>query len=402
MNIAVNYHLNREEIAPDSPGRAGRLAKVVVFDDLRAAEPFWRRLERNKAWATPYQRFDLLAAWQHHVGVRKGITPFIVIGFDAGEEPLFLLPFGSKRTGPFGLVRFLGSKHASFNIGLWRRDLVATVTAEDIDDIVARIVAGGHRIDLLALFSQPSSWAGIANPLACWRHQLSVDQSVRLTLASAAGFRAEDTLTPSMRTRIRKKERKLRALDGYRYIQASAAADIDRLLDTFFALKAVHMSSQGLGNVFAEPGVADFLRQACHDELPGGRPLIEIHALEGDGEVLALYGAVVDDLRFSSMFNTYTLGKHARHSPGLILLQHMIADCAQRGPHSFDLGVGKAHYKSFFCKEPEPLFDTFLALTPRGQLAAPAFRATFAAKRMIKAKPILWAGVQFLRRFRAS
>src|SRR5580698_4447734 len=129
MNIALNYRLDREEVAPDSLGRAGTFAKVVVLDDLRAAEPFWRRLERDDAWGTPYQRFDLLAAWQHHVGAKKGITPFIVIGFDDDGEPLFLLPFGSKRTGPFGLVRFLGSKHASFNIGLWRRDRVAAVSA---------------------------------------------------------------------------------------------------------------------------------------------------------------------------------------------------------------------------------------------------------------------------------
>jgi CelD/BcsL family acetyltransferase involved in cellulose biosynthesis len=205
-----------------------------------------------------------------------------------------------------------------------------------------------------------------------------------------------------MASRLRIKERKLKKLAGYRYLQATSTADIDRLLDAFFALKAVHMRSQGLTNVFAEPGVAQFVRQASHIELGDGRPLIELHALEGDGEVLALFGAVVDPYRFSAMFNTDTLSKHARHSPGLILLQHMIAACAQRGSRSFDIGVGRAHYKSFFCKEPEPLFDTFLALTPRGQLAAPAFRAAFAAKRMIKGKPALWAAVQFLRRFRAS
>ena len=84
------------------------------------------------------------------------------------------------------------------------------------------------------------------------------------------------------------------------------------------------MRAQGLTNVFAEPGVAEFVRQASHIKLPDGRPLIELHALEGDGEVLALYGAVVDAYRFSAMFNTYTLSEHARHSPGLILLQHMI------------------------------------------------------------------------------
>lgn len=205
-----------------------------------------------------------------------------------------------------------------------------------------------------------------------------------------------------MRSRLRVKERKLKKLARYGYIQATSAADIDRLLDAFFALKAVHMRAQGLTNVFAEPGVAAFVRQAAHVKLQNGRPLIEIHALEGDGEVLALYGAVVDPYRFSAMFNTYTLSQHARHSPGLILLQHMIGTCAERGARSFDIGVGRAHYKSFFCKEPEPLFDTFLALTPRGRLAAPAFRAAFAAKRMIKTKPALWAAVQFTRRFRAG
>jgi CelD/BcsL family acetyltransferase involved in cellulose biosynthesis len=205
-----------------------------------------------------------------------------------------------------------------------------------------------------------------------------------------------------MRSRLRIKERKLKKLAGYGYVQPTSAADIDRLLDAFFALKAVHMRSQGLTNVFAEPGVAAFVRQASHIRLADGRPLIELHALEGDGEVLALYGAVVDPYRFSAMFNTYTLSSHARHSPGLILLQHMIAACAQRGARSFDIGVGRAHYKSFFCKEAEPLFDTFLPLTPRGRLAAPAFRATFAAKRMIKSKPALWAAVQFFRRFRAG
>ena len=59
------------------------------------------------------------------------------------------------------------------------------------------------------------------------------------------------------------------------------------------------------------------------------------------------------------MFNTYTLGENARHSPGLVLLTHMVADSAARGLRSFDIGVGRAHYKSFFCREPEPLFDTF-------------------------------------------
>jgi len=397
MSIAVNYHAGQANTAPACLPWAGRVVRTEVFDDIAAAEPFWRALEHDDAWATPYQRFDLLAAWHRHVGVGKGIVPFIVIGFDVAGRPLFLWPFGRKQVGPFTVAGFLGSKHASFNIGLWRRDIAATIDEGDVRNLLAQIATGP--VDLLALYSQPLSWAGLANPFALLPRQLAAEDGSCLNIGPGG---AEAAVSPAMRSRLRVKERKLKKLARYGYIQATSAADIDRLLDAFFALKAVHMRAQGLTNVFAEPGVAAFVRQAAHVKLQNGRPLIEIHALEGDGEVLALYGAVVDPYRFSAMFNTYTLSQHARHSPGLILLQHMIGTCAERGARSFDIGVGRAHYKSFFCKEPEPLFDTFLALTPRGRLAAPAFRAAFAAKRMIKTKPALWAAVQFTRRFRAG
>ena len=87
------------------------------------------------------------------------------------------------------------------------------------------------------------------------------------------------------------------------------------------------------------------------------------------------------------MFNTYTLGDNARHSPGLILLVHMVNESGARGVRSFDIGVGRAHYKSFFCRESEPLFDTFLPLTPRGRLAAAAFGASLRSQAGDQAQP---------------
>jgi CelD/BcsL family acetyltransferase involved in cellulose biosynthesis len=395
MDIAVSYHPGREQRAPATVRSADEVARVEVLHDMTAAEPFWRRLEDGRCLATPYQRFDLLAAWQHHVGARAGVTPWIVTGFDRTGEPIFLWPFGRTKKGPLTLVRFLGSKHANFNLGLWRREAVPAITARGLRDIFAGIADG---VDLVALLSQPPSWNGIANPFSLLPHQASVDMSMRLSLARTDTDAIDDVLSSSMRSRLRTKERKLQKLAGYRYLQARSADDIDRLLERFLALKAAHMAAQGLGNVFAEAGVAEFLRASCHCRLPNGRPLIEIHALEGGGDVLALFGATADDYRFSSMFNSYTLGDNSRHSPGLILLAHMVTECAGRGLRSFDIGVGRAHYKSFFCREPEPLFDTFLPLTPRGRLAAAAFSAGFATKRAIKGNPTLWTAIQALRR----
>jgi CelD/BcsL family acetyltransferase involved in cellulose biosynthesis len=136
--------------------------------------------------------------------------------------------------------------------------------------------------------------------------------------------------------------------------------------------------------------------------LPDGRRLIELHALEAAGEVLALFGCIVDGYRFSCMFNTYTLSEHARYSPGLILIGHMLDGAAERGSRSFDIGVGRAHYKSIFCREQEPLFDTFVGLTPSGRVAAAAMAGGYAVKRGIKRSHALWGAVQSLRRIRAE
>jgi CelD/BcsL family acetyltransferase involved in cellulose biosynthesis len=401
MDIAVSYRPGRDQTAPAAARNAARIARVEVLDDVAAAEPFWRRLETGHVLASPYQRFDLLASWQRHVGARAGIAPYIVVGFDPLGEPALLWPLGRSRLGPLSIVQFLGSKHANFNIGLWRRDLLDSITARDVSDVFDRIATGGPPVDLVMLFRQPWSWNGLANPLALLPHQPSVDVSARLDIDRSAKETIGKVLSASMRGRLRTKERKLERLAGYRYLCATKDSEIVRLLDQFFALKSIHMAEQGLPNVFAEPGVADFLRDICHRRRANGRPLVELHALEGDGEVLALFGTIADDDRVSSMFNTYTLGENARHSPGLILLVHMIGECAGRAMRSFDIGVGRAHYKSLFCKEPEPLFDTFVPLTARGRLAAPAFRAAFAAKRIIKSKAALWAAVQRLRRLRA-
>jgi CelD/BcsL family acetyltransferase involved in cellulose biosynthesis len=396
MTIAITCPGQGLAAAEGLSGEA-RIARVEVLEDMARAEPAWRRLENGSALATAYQRFDLLAAWQQHVGARSGITPFIVIGSDRSEQPLFLWPFGLTRKGPLRIARFLGSKHSNFNLGLWRRDVLPLIGEDDIRSIWRELRTD---IDLLVLCNQPLTWHGASNPFLLLPHQASVDMSARLSLRGLP-TPIDRILSNSMRSRLRNKERKLAKQRGYRYIQAATAEDIDRLLDSFFTFKAGHMAAQGLGNVFAERGVAKFLRAACHRKLGNGRPLIEIHALEVSAEVVALFGITIDGYRCSSMFNTYTLSNNARYSPGLILLEHLVNECGRRGVQTFDIGVGRAQYKSFFCPEPEPLFDSFVPLTLRGRVAAAGFSAAFAAKRTIKQSRTLWAGVQMMRRARA-
>jgi len=207
----------------------------------------------------------------------------------------------------------------------------------------------------------------------------------------------ETRIRNSFRRRLKSKERKLQALPGFRYYLATTDADITRLLDWFFRIKPMRMSEQKLPNVFAEPGVEDFIRCACLTPRGDGR-IIDVHALECDDEVIAIFAGVADGHRYSMMFNTYTMSAISRFSPGLILVRNIIDHYAERGYRAIDLGVGTNEYKRLFCKTAEPIFDSFIPLTMRGKLAAAAISGLNRGKRLVKHDRTLFGLAHTLRR----
>jgi CelD/BcsL family acetyltransferase involved in cellulose biosynthesis len=204
-------------------------------------------------------------------------------------------------------------------------------------------------------------------------------------------------ISTSFRRRLKGKERKLQALPGYRYCVAQTDDEIERLLEAFFHLKPLRMAEQKLPNVFAEPGVEDFIRDACSARLANGGHAIDIHALECDDEVIAIYAGVADGHRFSMMFNTYTMSDNSRYSPGLILMRNIVDHYAGRGYRALDLGIGSDDYKRLFCKSNEPIFDSFVPLSLRGKIAAAAMSGVSRAKHLVKHNPALFQMAQKLR-----
>jgi CelD/BcsL family acetyltransferase involved in cellulose biosynthesis len=97
------------------------------------------------------------------------------------------------------------------------------------------------------------------------------------------------------------------------------------------------------------------------------------------------------------MFNTYTMSGNAKYSPGLILMRDIIDHYASSGYRALDLGIGSDDYKRLFCKNDEPIFDSFIPLTARGRMAASAMSALNRAKHMVKHNPALFEMAQKLR-----
>jgi CelD/BcsL family acetyltransferase involved in cellulose biosynthesis len=373
---------------------SSRIAAVDIFTELAEVEPIWRSLELQHHLSTPYQRFDFLRPWQQLVGAREGLRPLVVVAYDRDRVPLLLLPLVLGQSWGIRVARFMGGKHATFNMPLWNKDFAAVASRADLDPLFAAIRERSG-VDVLAFSQQPLTWQDLPNPFALLRRQPSVNDCPVMTMVPGAPATAR--ISSSVRKRLKSKDSKLQALPGYRYVVAAGDADIKRLLDAFFRIKPLRMAEQKLPNVFAEPGVEGFIRDACMTELIGGGRAIEIHALENDSEVLAIFAGVADGHRFSMMFNTYTVSASSRFSPGLILIRHIVDHYGERGYRALDLGIGSDSYKKLFCKANEPIFDCFLSLSPRGAAVAKALSAAGHAKRLVKNNPALLQMAQRLR-----
>lgn len=397
MNVALLQESSTQFASTDRHA-VGRPARVEVYRELAQAAPDWQRLQAAGALSTPYQRFEWIALWHRHVSAQRGVTPLIVVGSDRDGAPLFLWPFAQRRIGPLIIAEYFGGRHANLNTGLWRRDVAAEMTAVDIDAVLSQ-VAADHGIDLFVLLGQPVRLEGIANPFSLLPRRDAPDEVYALSLSDDSPQEAlKHAVSANMRGRLRSKERKLQSLAGYRYLSPTTVADVDRILDAFFVQKAARLAARGIDNAFAAPEIVAFVRAGCHEGLAAGHPVIELHALEGGGEVIAVFGVAKDARRMSCMFNSYTLGEAGRWSPGLVLLTHIIARCAEQRLATFDLGVGYASYKNFFCRDVDKTFDSFIPFTPLGRLAAMCQQSTRQLKRCIKSNPYLWDATQALRR----
>ena len=374
--------------------KASRIASVDILHDLVPAEAIWRGLEHQQQFSTPYQRFDFLGPWQRQVGKREVLIPFIVIAYDAERRPLLLLPLTLSHRHGVRTACFMGGKHATYNMALWDRDFAADATAVDLDALISGIRQRSEA-DVLALDQQPLRWRDLPNPMALLPNQASVNGCPLMTIVPDEPPTAR--ISTSFRRRLKGKERKLQALPGYRYCVAQTDDEIKRLLEAFFRIKPLRMAEQKLPNVFAEPGVEDFIRDACTARLASGGHAIDIHALECDDEVIAIYAGVADGHRFSMMFNTYTMSDNSRNSPGLILMRNIVDHYGERGYRTLDLGIGSDDYKRLFCKSDEPIFDSFIPLSLRGKVAAAAMSGVNRAKHLVKHNPALFQMAQKLR-----
>ncbi len=376
-----------------SPGRS--FASVSVHADPEAALPVWRELAAVSAM-TPYQAPAWVLPWVETVGDSLGTVPFIVVARDETGRPVALLPLGVQRQGALRVASFLGAKDSNFNMGLFRPGI--DWSPDSLRALLRGAAsASGKPIDLFAFRNQPRVWQGHVNPMLALAGQPSPSFAYKADLMPDAEAFLKAHLSRDTRKKLRQKMNRLRALGPVSVVEAQSPQDRKDILDAFVAQRSERNRAAGIA-ADELPALRRFLDLTVGENGP-----VTFLGLRCGTRIVATLGGLRHNGRFSGMLTSFTADADvARTSPGELLLAEAMTQHGTAGFATFDLGIGEARYKETYCPQTEELFDSLVALTPRGHIIARGERLRLNLKRAIKQSRWAWPLVQRLRRIRAA
>lgn len=377
-------------------------AAVEVFRDVTAVRGIWEELEAA-ASVSIYQTRAFLIPWLETLGAAQKIAPLFVVAKDREDRPLLLLCLGIKTAGPLRIGRFLGEKATNFDMPLCRPGVVWT--RADIEAVLrgAATKLGAAAPDVFALRDQPFEWLGFCNPLALLPYQPSPHVVLATRLEPDSGTFLASKLSGNARRQLRVKEARLAELLGpVELISNDTLARADAILAAFFAQRTVRFRAHDIDADFSDPAMQAFWTRL-------GRPTpapaaVEFYALAAGGRIVATIAGATRAGCFSFAVNSIdTDPEIVRTSPGVLLINKLIALQCQKGVAQFDCGPGEERYKLQYCDRRIELFDVFLPVRLRGRLFAALRSEGSRLKRALKRNPRLFEALRRLKRkFRAS
>lgn len=382
-----------EEARADEPVRK---MGVTVYESIEQAKPIWRYLE-NTGIATAFQCFDWLEAWQRHIGERIDVEPMIIT-IEEDDRPVILLPLGMFQVHGLRVLRFLGGTHSNFNLGIFDRHFMQRADEATMWRVLEQLTTTVDCMDMLEMRNQPEYWMGIRNPFALLPHQSSASHAYSLHVESDFDALLKNRRGSKGRKKFKYQERALQKIGGYVFKRAETTEECHKVLEAFAAQKASRFRIQGISNVFAEPGVMEFLHELveCSPE-DDARPPLELFYISVDGQIRATFAGGQAGGRFSGFFNSISTDELTRLGPGQLLLTRVLKELCDRRPLEFDLGVGEARYKAEWCDRTDMLFDTLYGQNFHGKVAASAKRLKLRIKRRIKQNEKMWAAATQVR-----
>ncbi|NKB54691.1 MAG: GNAT family N-acetyltransferase [Rhizobiaceae bacterium] len=306
---------------------------IEIHEGFDALANDWQLLE-SEGVCSLYQRIDWVRPWTENVAGPARVLPRLAIG-RTDAEPLFILPLGIRKRGPFNVATWLGDSHSNFHMGIFSKSFIQNARRQDVRDVVDCVVGLMGRVDVLEMCCQPVVWQGFTNPFTFLDWQESHNHAYALDLS--AGF--EDAINRKNGARKRKKYRwqqnKVKDVGGAELRIATTEEEVDSMLDVSFAQIAGRFNRAGIWNRFEDSGIETFIRQMAKESLGDDEPQLLIYGLEIAGELRATLAGGINKGQFSGCFISLTDGEYSNISPGEMIIHLVIRDCCSRGLTNF-------------------------------------------------------------------
>jgi len=235
---------------------------IHIFSELNAVEAEWRRFERT-AGCTAFQTFDWLAAWQKHIGERRGVRPVVAVGRFADGDVAFILPLCVMRGHLARRLCWLGQDLCDYNAPLLAPDFSQRVTPESFlaawhDLQVQMQCEPALRHDWIEFEKMPETVGAQTNPFM----YLGVSPNPNSAHLAHLGDDWEKFYhakrSSATRRRDRTKRRHMSQFGDIRFVSAADGEDARQTLEILMDQKGRALARKGVADIFAPAGHRDF------------------------------------------------------------------------------------------------------------------------------------------------
>ena len=375
---------------------------LSIHGDLAEIESDWRAFERH-ADCTVFQTYGWMSAWQRNVGVRKGTTPIVVLGRDAGGELLFIVPLAIEARSFVRRLTWLATDLCDYNAPLLAPDFSRRINPACFLELWCELVERlqshpAYRYDLIRFEKMPEKVGGQANPMLGFPVTLNPSNAYQTQLGGDWETFYAAKRSSATRRRDRTKRKKLAEFGEVKFVNPASAEDVAASFEVLMQQKTLQFARMGVPNIFARLGYPEFYREVAATT----QGLVHISRVD----VGVMPAAVNYGLTFRGCYYhvlaSYTDHEMSKYGPGAAHLHDLMSYAIKQGCQMFDFTIGDERYKRDWCDGELKLYDHIALATARGAVAAGPLLVAGAVKRWIKQTPVIWNAVTKMRAWRGS
>jgi len=327
-------------------------------------EKIWRDFEAT-AVHSPFQSYTWLSHWYNTIGCPlNSILPQIALVRNTEKTLLAIFPLCIRHTMGCSVLEWLGGEQTDYMEPLlskkWKN------IEDDFSFCWEGVMKNICQFDVIHLQKQREYITTVDNPMLSIFTRNNLLSSYQSALENNWDAYYENHTNSKTRQTDRRTLRKLNDIGNVTFLIAEKAVEKHSIIDKMILQKRRRYMDTGVWDMLSVPEYREFyekLSDFSDDE-------VKIHcaALCVGDIVVATHVGFVNKSTFYYLMPAHEGGDWEKHSPGRLLLEHLLEWSIQSKLKVFDFTVGGEYYKKDWCDTETLLYEILKATTFKGKI----------------------------------